>query len=118
MATLEYQQSQILILERLKVVRLIGTSEVDWAICKLAINVVFLRSDLSVVVNEIAQGSHIVPRSVLVLELPGLIVLRILPAPIKFIYFLLRLSFYLHIIQGHVVKIQFCTFLLIVEPVE
>ena len=113
-----HQCSQFLALERLKVVKLIGIREVDCTICKLAINVVFLRSDLSVVVDEIAQGSHIVPRTVLVLELPGLIVLRILPAPIKFIYFLLSLSFYLHIKQGHMVKIQFCTFLLIVEAVE
>lgn len=35
--------------------------------------------------------------SVLILELPSLVVLRILPAPIKLVYVLFRLSFY----QGH-----------------
>lgn len=79
-------------------------------ICKAGVGVVFLRSDLSVVVNEIAQRRHIVPGTVLVLELPSLIVLCILPAPIEFIYFLLGLSFYLRILQQNPVKIQFCTF--------
>jgi hypothetical protein len=68
-------------------------------------------------IDEIAERRHIVSRAVLILELPGLIVLRILPAPIKFVYFLLRLAFYLHMLTEDSVKIQFYTFLLFGEAV-
>jgi len=67
---------------------------VDWALTRCN-EADLVRSNLSFVKDEVVEGGHVVLGTVLGLELPGPVILGVLPTAVVLVDLALRLGFYL-----------------------